>query len=106
MNRRTRNSTRWITASALALALPLLAACRRDTEQSPTPSESTPPTPSETATPTETERDPLTPPTFEEPHERGTSSRRRQSSSHCVQRVPSRDREFARRNCPRTVPWW
>lgn len=67
MNRRTRNSTRWITASALALALPLLAACSGDTEQNPTPSESTPPTPSETATPTETERDPLTPPTFEEP---------------------------------------
>ena len=35
MNRRTRTSTRWITASALALALPLLAACSGDTDTEP-----------------------------------------------------------------------
>ncbi|SJM55919.1 hypothetical protein [Agrococcus casei] len=67
MNRRTRTSTRWITASALALALPLLAACSGDTDPTQSPSETTPPSESATATPSETERDPLTPPTFESP---------------------------------------
>jgi len=67
MERRTRNSTRWITASALALALPLLAACTGDTDPTQSPSATTPPSESITATPTETERDPLTPPTFETP---------------------------------------